>query len=61
MAFGRLGITNQAANQIALSLASFTFMAMGLKCCSNHGWESETLEIQLQFRNFSIFLLAILL
>lgn len=62
---GSLGETNQAANQIALSLASFTFMfAMGLSVAAmirvgnQKGLEDYK---KLRLVAFSIFLLAILL
>ncbi|NJM80358.1 MAG: MATE family efflux transporter [Flavobacterium sp.] len=62
---GSLGETNQAANQIALSLASFTFMfAMGLSVAAmirvgnQKGLEDFK---KLRLVAFSIFLLAILL
>lgn len=62
---GRLGITNQAANQIALSLASFTFMfAMGLSVAATIrvGNQKGLADYkQLRIVAFSIFLLAILL
>ena len=62
---GRLGITNQAANQIALSLASFTFMfAMGLSVAATIrvGNQKGLGDYkQLRIVAFSIFLLAILL
>jgi Na+-driven multidrug efflux pump len=63
MAFRTIRYNKSAANQIALSLASFTFMfAMGLKCCSKHwvgnqkGLDYKQLRIISRF-----FLLAILL
>jgi len=62
---GRLGITNQAANQIALSLASFTFMfAMGLGVAAtirvgNQKGLGDYKKMQVVA--FSIFLLVILL
>jgi MATE family multidrug resistance protein len=62
---GRLGTTSQAANQIALSLASFTFMfAMGLSVAAmirvgnQKGLEDFK---KLRLVAFSIFLLAIIL
>jgi MATE family multidrug resistance protein len=62
---GRLGIANQAANQIALSLATFTFMfAMGLSVAATirvgnqNGLEDYK---KLRIVALSIFLLAILL
>ncbi|OCB78021.1 MATE family efflux transporter [Flavobacterium crassostreae] len=62
---GRLGITNQAANQIALSLASFTFMfAMGLSVAATIrvGNQKGLGDYKkLHTVAFSIFLLAILL
>jgi MATE family multidrug resistance protein len=62
---GRLGITNQAANQIALSLASFTFMfAMGLSVAATirvGNQKGLTNYKQLRIVAFSIFLLAICL
>ena len=62
---GRLGITNQAANQIALSLASFTFMfAMGLSVAATIrvGNQKGLGDYkQLRIVAFSIFLLAIVL
>ncbi|KDN54984.1 MATE family efflux transporter [Flavobacterium seoulense] len=62
---GRLGIANQAANQIALSLASFTFMfAMGLSVAAtirvgNQKGLGDYKKMKIVA--FSIFLLAILL
>jgi MATE family multidrug resistance protein len=62
---GRLGITNQAANQIALSLASFTFMfAMGLGVAAtirvgNQKGLGDYKKMKVVA--FSIFLLVILL
>jgi MATE family multidrug resistance protein len=62
---GRLGITNQAANQIALSLASFTFMfAMGLSVAATirvGNQKGLANYKQLRVVAFSIFLLAIFL
>lgn len=62
---GRLGITNQAANQIALSLASFTFMfAMGLSVAATIrvGNQKGLGDYkQLRVVAISIFLVAILL
>jgi MATE family multidrug resistance protein len=62
---GRLGITNQAANQIALSLASVTFMfAMGLSVAATIrvGNQKGLGDYQkLRVVAFSIFLLAVLL
>ncbi len=62
---GCLGVANQAANQIALSLASFTFMfAMGLSVAATirvgnqRGLEDYK---KLRIVAFSIFLLAIIL
>lgn len=62
---GRLGTTSQAANQVALSLASFTFMfAMGLSVASmirvgnQKGLEDYK---KLRLVAFSIFLLATIL
>lgn len=62
---GRLGIANQAANQIALSLASFTFMfAMGLSVAAtirvgNQKGLGDYKKMKIVA--FSIFLLAVLL
>nr|WP_262916215.1 MATE family efflux transporter [Flavobacterium algicola] len=62
---GRLGIANQAANQIALSLASFTFMfAMGLSVAATIrvGNQKGLGDYKkLRIAALSIFLLAILL
>ncbi|WP_418263789.1 MATE family efflux transporter [Flavobacterium faecale] len=62
---GRLGIANQAANQIALSLASFTFMfAMGLSVAATIrvGNQKGLKDYKrLRIVALSIFLLAILL
>ena len=62
---GRLGIINQAANQIALSLATFTFMfAMGLSVAATIrvGNQKGLADYkQLRVVAFSIFLLAIIL
>ncbi|NRS89540.1 MATE family multidrug resistance protein [Flavobacterium sp. 7E] len=62
---GRLGITNQAANQIALSLASFTFMfAMGLSVAATIrvGNQKGLGDYkQLRVVAISVFLVAILL
>jgi MATE family multidrug resistance protein len=62
---GRLGITNQAANQIALSLASFTFMfAMGLSVAATirvGNQKGLANYKQLRIVAFSIFLLAVIL
>lgn len=62
---GRLGIINQAANQIALSLATFTFMfAMGLSVAATIrvGNQKGLADYkQLRIVAFSIFLLAIIL
>lgn len=62
---GLLGIMNQAANQIALSLATFTFMfAMGLSVAATIrvGNQKGLADYkQLRIVAFSIFLLAIML
>lgn len=62
---GLLGIMNQAANQIALSLATFTFMfAMGLSVAATIrvGNQKGLADYkQLRIVAFSIFLLAIIL
>ncbi|MGO4818512.1 MATE family efflux transporter [Flavobacterium sp. W22_SRS_FP1] len=61
---GLLGIVNQAANQVALSLASFTFMfAMGLSVAASIrvGNQKGLADYkQLRIVAFSIFLLAII-